>query len=124
MPVRFSHFEPDRGGINGFMHSDQLRDAVRQAAEDVVAYARPESSTLAPHWRVERGPDVIIGVYSRLTEVVVNEDDAAAAIEFGSGAGRTGGDPRRQGGSSRPQRILGRAGAKVGDLRTHAREGL
>lgn len=116
MPIKFVRFKPDRIGINGFMHSEQLRQPVRRAAEDVVSHARPESSTLAPDWKVERGPDVVLGEYGRLTEEVVNDNDAAAAIEFGSGRGRPGssGD-RAQGGYNYPQRILGRAGQKVGD---------
>lgn len=117
MPVRYSRFEPDHFGINGFLHSDQLRDAVEKGADDVVGYAKPESSTLAPHWRVSRGRDMVIGAYSRLTMEVVNEHEAAAAIEFGSGAGRPGQTGiRRQGGYSFPNRILGKAGARVGDL--------
>lgn len=117
MPIKFSHFDPDHSGINGFLHSDQLRDAVRKGAEDVVGYARPESSTLAPDWKVQRGRDMVIGAYSRLTEEVVNDNAAAAAIEFGSGAGRPGQTGiRHQGGYSYPKRILGRAGARVGDL--------
>lgn len=120
MPVRFSHFDPDHKGINGFLHSNQLRDAVTKAAEDVVGYAKPESSTLAPDWKVQRGHDMIIGEYSRLTEQVVNDNEAAAAIEFGSGAGRPGQTGiRPQGGYSHPQRILGKAGARVGDLHAH-----
>jgi hypothetical protein len=123
MPIKFSHFDPDHAGIRGFLHSDQLRDAVRKAGEDVIDYARPESKTLAPDWKVERGPDTMIGAYSRLTEQVVNENPAAAAFEFGSGYGRPGqSGTRPQGGASFPKRILGRAGAKVGDHR--AREGL
>lgn len=113
MPVHV-HYEPNHKDFNAFAHSDQLRDAVRKAAQDVVAYAVPESKTLAPDWQVNRGPDLVIGVFSRLTEEVVNENAAAAAIEFGAGSEE---HPRPQGGYSEPKRILGKAGAKVGDMR-------
>lgn len=124
MPVKFiryskKHRTPGFGTFNDFAHSDdQLRPAVRKAAKDVIAYAKPKSQTLAPRWRVARGPAIRIGAFSRLSEQVVNDHPAAAAIEFGSGRGRPGssGD-RHQGGYSYPQRILGEAGARVGDLK-------
>lgn len=117
MPIHV-HYEPNHKDFNAFAHSDQLRDAVRKAADDVVAYAVPESKTLAPDWQVNRGSDLVIGAFSRLTEEVVNENDVAAAIEFGTGFGRPGQTGYRpQGGYSFPHRILGKAGAKVGDMR-------
>lgn len=116
MPIYFTRFKPDRIGIRNFLHSDQLDDALKGASQDVIAHAIPGSSTLAPEWYQERGPALRIGTWSRITRFVRNDHRAAAAIEFGSGRRNwQGGGERRQGGDSDPKRILGKAGARVGD---------
>ncbi len=115
MPVYFDRFEPDRVGLNAFMHSSELDDAVKEAADDVIHYARGNSSKLdAAGWQNVRGPNVRIRKYTRLSRRVENNDRAAASIEFGSGKSAEG---RPQGGKSGPKRILGRAGARVGDYK-------
>lgn len=118
MPMTFRRYKPDHAGIAAFLHGPELRSATRAHADDVVALAKADSATLADSWAVEDGAPEVIGDYSRLTVNVVNSHRAAAAIEFGSGRGRAGssGD-RPQGGFNHPQRVLGRAGARIGDMR-------
>lgn len=118
MPIRVTRYKHDAAGVTAFMNGPELGEAVTEASQDVVAVARSMSSTLAGNWDVEVGPPVLIEGLSRLTRNVTNDHEAAAAIEFGSGVrnrGATGANVRPQGGYSDPQRILGTAGARVGD---------
>ena len=116
MGVKFVRYKRDSAGIAAFLHSPELRAAVTEGCKDVVDEAKPESKTLADSYAIAPAGNVIIGDFSRLTMRVLNLHPAAAAIEFGAGRGRPGssGD-RRQGGYSYPQRILARAGDKIGD---------
>lgn len=124
MPVYFSHFKADHKSIAGFLLSGQLRDAVRQGAQDVAAIANRTAgiTEVRGEYRVEAGPDVIVtrNGNPRLSERVVNAHRLAAADEFGTGTqaeGESGGAVRRkkQGGGSPANRTLGKAGAHVGD---------
>lgn len=121
MPVHFDRYKPDHKGIAEFLLSDQLRDAVRQGAQDVAAIANRTAgiTKVRGSYEVEPGPDVIItrNGNPRLSERVVSNHPAAAADEFGSGTGSwRGGDHKRpQGGGSPAFRTLGKAGAQVGD---------
>ena len=111
-----ARYEPDHEGIRAFLHGEELRAAVLEGCADVIKHAEGHSQKLdAAGWKTEHGPSVRIGKYTRLTEEVVNESDVAAAIEFGTGMGRPGQTGERpQGGYSFPHRILGKAGAAVG----------
>lgn len=116
MPIVFLRYSRRGNDFHEFLHSDQLDDAVTEACRDIIALAVPGSRTLAAGWYQERGPNVRIGAFSRLSRTVRNDHRAAASIEFGSGRGNwRGGGERRQGGSSDPQRILGKAGSIIGE---------
>lgn len=119
MPIYVDRFKPDHKGIAEFLVSDQLRDAVRQGAQDVAAEANRTRVSERLDYHVDRGPDVIVtrNGNPRVSEQVRCDDPAAAAIEFGSGPGnwRGGERSRPQGGSNEPHRTLGKAGAKYDD---------
>lgn len=121
MPIIAVWFKADHKSIGEFLVSNQLRDAVRQGAQDVRSLAAANApSKIAGDFDVEPGPDVIVtkNGYPRLSERVRNDHPAAAAIEFGSGQqseGNSGKKDRPQGGSSPAMRPLGVAGVMVGD---------
>ena len=120
MPIIVTRVTTDSKGIAKFLHGRELGDALQEAALDIIRLCRPQSKRLAAGWYHKRGPNLIIGAFSRRTEIVQNDHRAAAAIEFGSGPGAEGASgpkPRRQGGSSAPKRILGKAGAQIGDYK-------
>ena len=118
MPVHFSRYDPDRKSIGEFLLSSQLRDAVRQGAQDVAALASRTAgiTKIRGHYETKSGPDVVVTKNGnpRLSERVYNHHRAAAADEFGSGQKEEG---RPQGGSSPANRTLGKAGARIGDHR-------
>lgn len=120
MPVHFDRYKPDHVSIGEFLVSGQLRDAVRQGAQDVAAIANRTAgiTKVRGSYETEPGPDVIVtrNGNPRLSERVVNHHPAAAADEFGSGTGSWRGDHKRpQGGGSPAFRTLAKAGDQVGD---------
>lgn len=121
MPIYVDRYEQDHKSIGEFLLSGQLRDAVRQGASDGAAIAAATApSKIAADFAVEAGPDVIVTKNGnpRLSERIVNDHPAAAAIEFGSGQraeGASGKKDRPQGGSSPAYRPLGKAGARIAD---------
>lgn len=114
MPVFVTRFKTDHKSIAGFLLSRQLRDPVRQGAEDVAAEANRTKVTQKLDYYVESGPDVIMtrNGNPRLSERVRSDHPASAAIEFGSGKDENG---RPQGGRNDAYRTLGKAGAKFND---------
>lgn len=119
MPIYVSGFKADHSSIGEFLRSNQLRDAVRQGAQDVATTANRTKVTSKLEYWVENGPDVIVTKNGnpRLSERVRCDHPAAAAIEFGSGSKSwRGGDHKRpQGGGNEPYRTLGKAGAAHAD---------
>lgn len=115
MPVHFDRFEADHRSIGEFLLSDQLRDAVRQGAEDVAGIANRTAgiSRVQGSYFREPGPPVVVTKNGnpRLSERVWSHHPAAAVDEFGSGRRRK----RPQGGNSPANRTLGKAGSRVGD---------
>lgn len=116
MPIHFARFEPDHESIGRFLRSEQLRDAVREGAQEVARIANDTAgiTKVRGTYAVETGPDVVVTLNGnrRLSEEVVSYHPAAAADEFGSGQNEGG---RPQGGSSPANRTLGKAGDIVGD---------
>lgn len=118
MPARVTRVVIDHQGIEEFLLGPELGEACREATQDIIALARPASVTLASSWSAGLDLPVIVGKYIRQSWYVANDHPAAASIEFGSGIrnrGATGANIRPQGGYSDPQRILGTAGARIGD---------
>jgi phosphoglycerate dehydrogenase-like enzyme len=122
MPIHFDRYEADHKSIAEFLLSDQLRDAVRQGAQDMAAVANATAgiTKIRGGYFTEPGPPVIVtkNGYPRLSERVWNHHPAAAADEFGSGQGKkraAEGHKRPQGGSSQPFRTLGKAADRIGD---------
>ena len=124
-------FTPHTDGslpMSAFVISGQIRHPCLQAAAEVIGIAKSiaptKSGTYANAFGI--GPDKKfwfkpVGEPLQLRAVVevVNTDTKAVAIEFGSGeqsVGDSAGDERPQGGWNKPYRVLGRAGAKVGDF--------
>jgi hypothetical protein len=114
--------------MSAFVESDKIRRPCLQAAYQVIGIARG----LAPKNRGRYASSFGIGKRKvflfkpageprqrRAVVEVINTDPAAGAIEWGSGRpneGASPGEPRPQGGSNQPFRVLGRAAAKVGDF--------
>lgn len=105
-------FVPDHKEFGEFMLSDQIRDPTAEAARDVVDIASglaPRSNRPGPHmadqFKVNREAGVIkVSGNVRVKVEVYNEDPAAAPNEFGNGR-------------TRRHRMLGRAGAEVGEFK-------
>lgn len=124
MTVVVVTFKPDHKGIEEFLLSHQLREAVREGARDVAAIANNTAgiTKIRGAYDVESGPNVVVTKNGnpRLSEHVVNHHPAAAADEFGSGSGAEGqskgeGRKKSQGGGSPANRTLGKAGARIAD---------
>lgn len=124
-------FTPHSDGslpMSAFVKSAQIRHPCLQAAGDVIRIAQG----LAPKGSGEYAAAFGVGptkefwfkpagepLQLRAVAEVTNSSDKAPAIEWGSGAandGSPGTTDRPQGGSNKPFRVLGRAGAKVGDF--------
>lgn len=132
--VRFIRYKENHDSFGKLMVSEQILKVAREAGENVVI----EATALAPtSSAAEKGagdgshykdhfniaPKVVfIKGNPRAAVEVVNDANYAAQVEFGTGPGyyREGPDGemtagRPQGGDpGNPQRVLGRAGAKVG----------
>lgn len=99
-------------GMRAFLLSDQAREPAIAAGRDIAALAKttsPRSSGPGPHmadqFKVnEKSAPVKIGGNPRVGVEVYNEDRAAAPNEFG-------------GKYNKRHRMLGRAGAKIGEWR-------
>jgi hypothetical protein len=123
MPVEKVRYVPDNESFGEFMLSKQVSDPVERASHDVRLIARdltPFDSTDndGPHMRdmfvVQRAaPWVSKKGIPRVSYRVWNTHRAAAAIEFGFSRARKG--INRKG-----RRMLGRAGARVGEMRDQA----
>jgi hypothetical protein len=112
-----------------FAVSPRIQALTIRIAKDVKAVAKSispdgEEETGKPKYKdqfiVVPGKPLKIKGLSRATALVGNTDPKAAAIEFGSGDGSVGdsaGEGRPQGGSNQPFRVLGRAGAMIGEFR-------
>lgn len=124
-------FKPHEDGslpFSSFAISEQIRKPTRQGAELIAGIARgiaPKGSgAYSTSFRIGKAKRFMFKPRSgplqpRAVVEVVNTDEKAAAIEFGSGqpsVGDAAGDPRPQGGSNQPFRVLGRAAARVGDF--------
>jgi hypothetical protein len=121
-------FRPHTDGslsMSSFVISGQIRHPCLQAAAEVIGIAKSiapkKSGTYARSFGI--GPakkfwfkPVGEPLQLRAVVEVVNTDDKAVAMEFGSGEGSTDGEYRPQGGGNLPYRVLGRAGGKVGDF--------
>lgn len=112
MSVKYDGYEPDHRGIEAFLHSNELDQALQKAGNDVIELARGPLAVGQDMWVNEQGGSMRIGAYTRGTRRVGNNHPAAAAREFGSGKKEEG---RPQGGSNEPTRALGKAGIRVGD---------
>lgn len=116
------------GSFSAFAVSEQIREPVKLGARAVIGIAR----SLAPKGGGRYASSFEIGrertfwfkprsgpLQRRAQVEVINTAPYAVAIEFGSGEsseGDTAGEARPQGGWNRPYRVLGRAGARVGDF--------
>ena len=123
-----ARYEASNPGMKAIRLSPELSKAAMQAGTDVVLVAltlSPESrpgekgagdgTSYREHFEVS--PIVVdIGRGPRQSARVENDADYAAQVEFGIGPGWKGDRP--QGGNpGRPQRVLGRAGAAVGEYK-------
>ena len=102
-------FKPDRKGFTEFACSPQMLEPLYEAAHDVrriaMVNAPKKTGAYAQGFKVDASAGTVtIGSYKRVITVVVNQDPAAAPVEFG-------------GYRNKAQHILGRAGAAVGDFR-------
>jgi len=114
--------------MSSFVISNQIRRPCVEAAYAVIGIAQglaPKGSgayaALFGIGKRERFMFKPAGepLQPRAVAEVINTDDKAPAIEWGSGQANDGASPdtdRPQGGSNQPFRVLGRAGARVGDF--------
>lgn len=112
-----------------FAVSPRIQALTIRIAKDVKAVAkaispegdeREEGVAYKDSFIVVPGKPLKIKGLSRATALVGNTAPHSAAIEFGSGDGSVGdsaGEGRPQGGSNQPFRVLGRAGATIGEFR-------
>lgn len=109
-------------GFGGFMLSEQARGPVMDICRVMAAEATTTDGTsIAGDYDVEPGPVVVVAGNPRVTGRVTNNNEKAAAYEFGSGfmaegpsegAERTAG----QGGASPARRHLGYIAAGYHDV--------
>jgi hypothetical protein len=105
-------FKPDYRAFHRFATSEQMLQPVYEAGHDVREIAKtiaPRSDGPGPHYADEFKVDasagtVKIGRFSRIIVTVVNENKAAAPLEFGNQ-------------HVKAQHPLGRAGSMVGEYR-------
>jgi hypothetical protein len=111
--------------MSSFVISGQIRHPCLVAAGELIGIAQniapKKSGTYSRAFRV--GPKKKFWfkphgepLQLRAVVEVENTDDKAVAMEFGSGEGSTDGEYRPQGGGNLPYRVLGRAGARIGDF--------
>lgn len=129
-PNDFRRHSDGSAPFSSFAVSDQLRRPTLQLAHVIVTIAR----RIAPRHTGEYAASFAINTRTkefvfkprgyprqrRAVVEVINTDEKAAAIEFGSGepsVGDSSGESRPQGGFNTNFRVLGRAAAKVGDFR-------
>lgn len=108
-------YHPDHGlvdGFGGFLMSNQALKPVLDAARDVAAIAKAdtprsgdgEGTPMADSYKVVRGGVIIVGGNPRQYAKVENGAPSAVPTEFGNSRVKA-------------QRILRKAGGKVGELR-------
>jgi hypothetical protein len=124
---RPNDFTPHSDGslpMSAFVKSGQARHPALQAAGDVIRIAK----SIAPKKSGDYAGSFGIGpakefwfkphgepLQLRAVVEVVNTDDKAVAMEFGSGEGSTDQEYRPQGGGNHAYRVLGKAAGMVGD---------
>ena len=117
-------YKPNHSDFGKLMLASQTRELCKTAANAGAVYARAyaKGAGLPGDYiakiRGELGPIAVIGnpPNPRYTGRLIAEHPLAGVFEFGSGQrhvgpGRT---TRYQGGYSQPNRVLGRAGARIG----------
>ena len=114
--------------FSSFAISDKIRRPCVLAGYQVIGIARglapKESGDYAGSFKLGKAKTFMYKPRGfprqrRALVEVINTSPKAPAIEFGSGPpseGDSAGEARPQGGSNQVFRVLGRAGAKVGDL--------
>jgi hypothetical protein len=123
MPVVKTTYVPDNESFGKFLLSEQVSRPVEQASHEVRLIARDltpydASDQDGPHMRdmfvVQKAmPWVSKKGIARVSYRVINTHRAAAAIEFGFSRAKKA--TNRKG-----RRMLGRAGARVGEMRDQA----
>lgn len=117
---RPNHSKTD--GFGGFMLSEQARDPVMAICRVIAAEAATTDGTsIAGDYDVEPGPVALVAGNLRVTGRVTNNNEKAAAYEFGSGymaEGPSGGADRTAGqkGASPARRHLGYIAAGYHDV--------
>lgn len=113
------------GSMSSFVISDQIRDPLLSAGRLIIGIARgiapKKTGTYANSFAIGKKTTFMFKpagepLQRRAVVEVINTDDKAVAMEFGSGEGSTDFEYRPQGGGNLPYRVLGRAGARVGDF--------
>lgn len=125
---RPNDFRPHDDGslpMSAFVVSDKIRRPCLQAAHHLIGIARglapKKSGAYSESFGIGPAKEFMFKpagepLQRRAVVEVVNTDDKAVAMEFGSGEGSTDGEYRPQGGGNLPYRVLGRAAARVGDF--------
>jgi len=116
-PRTYAFFRPDRKSFQEFILSEQMREPTAEVARDIMALARK----LTPRGKdssdghiqdsyvlVREAGTMVVGdsfPYPRVEVDIVNTHPRSAALEFGNAR-------------SKKVRMLGRAGAAFGDLKS------
>lgn len=109
-------------GFGGFMLSEQVREPVMATCRTIAAEAAlTDGTSIAGDYGTEPGPVVVVAGNPRVTGRVTNNNEKAAAYEFGTGyesEGETGGAERTggQGGASPARRHLAYIAAGYHDV--------
>ncbi len=123
--ARRARYRPNNSmgdGFGGFMLSEQARDPVMAIGRTMAAEAAATDGTsIAGDYDVERGPVVVVAGNPRVSVRVTNNNEKAAAYEFGSGfmaEGQSDGEARtgQQKGASPARRHLGYIAAGYHDV--------
>ena len=128
-PGRLTPYPESRGMLpfGAFAVSPRIQKLTLRIAKDVKAVAKaisPEGPERGPDsgpaykdsFIVVPGKPLKIDGLERATALVGNTASHAPAIEFGSGEGSTDAEERPQHGGNLPFRVLGRAGATIGEF--------
>lgn len=116
--ARRIRYKPDHKSFGEFMLSDQIRDTVAEICrEEIIPRARffaprrknrgtvPDGTAMADRFKVNKDAGVLeVGGNLRVKVEVYNDAPSAAPNEFGSERNKR-------------HRMLGRAGAEVGDFK-------
>jgi hypothetical protein len=105
--------------FSAFAVSEQIREPVKQAADQVIGIARGIGPKKSGNYISSFGIGTKRTFWFKPKDGPLQLAANAAAIEWGSGVPNTGATPdieRPQGGNNQPFRVLGRAGARVGDF--------